>query len=122
MMIKLNETMEYTNDITVDQLDPATKDVTIYWSEEGVEDKTFIFKQTFRKDADHEITGNWHATTQPEVVGWHAGGADNNTEQFIGNLGGHACSETDWPYSEEEFNKALTKEYYGADFIKIVEN
>lgn len=122
MIIKLNESTVHNDDISVDTLSPETNEVEIYWSEDGVEDKTFIFKQTFRKDSDHKVTGNWHATTQPEVVGWHAGGADNDTEQFIGNLGGHPCSDTDWPYSEEEFNKALTKDYYGANFIKIVEN
>ena len=121
MIIRLNESREHRDDITIDQLDPNTKTVTIYWSEAGVEDKTFIFKQMFKKDSDYDTTGNWHAITQPEVVGWHAGGADKDSEGFIGNLGGHPCSDTDWPYSEEEFNKALTKEYYGADFIKIVE-
>ena len=122
MIIKLNEATEHKNDITVDQLDPATNEVTIYWSEDGVEDKTIIFKQTFKKAADHEITGAWYATSYQELVGWHAGGADSDTEHFIGNLGGHPCSEGDMDYSEEEFNKALTKDYYGADFIKIVEN
>ena len=119
MIIRLNESREHRDDITIDQLDPNTKDVTIYWSEAGVEDKTFIFKQTFRKDSDYDTTGNWHATTHPEVVGWHAGGADNDTEQFIGNLGGHHCSDTDWHYSEEEFNKALTKEYYAPTLLKL---
>ena len=84
MIIKLNETMEHKNDITVDQLDPATNEVTIYWSEDGVEDKTIIFKQTFKKAADHEITGAWYATSYQELVGWHAGGADSDTEHFIG--------------------------------------
>lgn len=121
MIIRLNESREHRDDITIDQLDPNTKTVTIYWSEAGVEDKTFIFKQKFRKDSDYATTGNWHAASTPEVVGWHAGGADKDTEGFIGNLGGWACADTEWPYPEAEFNKALTKEYYGADFIKIVE-
>lgn len=121
MIIKLNEAIEHSDNITVDDLNPATEEITIYWSEDGVEDKTFIFKQTFRKAADHEITGAWYATQYQELVGWHAGGADKDTEHFIGKLGGYPCSDTDEVYSEEEFNKALTKDYYGADFIKIVE-
>lgn len=121
MIIKLNESQVHNNSISVDQLSPETDEVEIYWSEDGVEDKTFIFKQTFRKAADYEITGAWYATHYQELVGWHAGGADKSTEGFIGKLGGYPCSDMDEVYSKEEFNKALTKDYYGADFIKIVE-